>query len=173
MEEFQDVFDSSSSFKVIKGDPIKIHLKPSKDTKPLHVTTTRPIPYHFREETEKELAYMDRMGITEDADEPTPWVSPFLVLGKPGGGVRLVVDYSALNRHVERPVHPFPSVSEIMISIPSTAKWFAKLDATKGYWQVELDEESKKAYNLPYSIEPKMVSKSTHGFMQLRGRVLS
>eukprot|EP00094_Tigriopus_californicus_P010955 TCALIF_10569-PA protein Name:"Similar to gag-pol Gag-Pol polyprotein (Walleye dermal sarcoma virus)" AED:0.25 eAED:0.27 QI:80/0/0/1/0/0/8/0/1134 len=144
MEEFQDVFDSSSSFKVIKGDPIKIHLKPSKDTKPLHVTTTRPIPYHFREETEKELAYMDRMGITEDADEPTPWVSPFLVLGKPGGGVRLVVDYSALNRHVERPVHPFPSVSEIMISIPSTAKWTSAAERQRKDHHIEVKNHYDK-----------------------------
>ena len=43
-----------------------------------------------------------------------------------------------------RPVHPFPSVSDIIQSIPASAACFAKLDATHGYFQFPLDEEASK-----------------------------
>ena len=45
---------------------------------------------------------------------------------------------------VKRPVHPFPSTREILQAIPVTAKYFAKLDAAHGYFQLALDEESSK-----------------------------
>ena len=58
--------------------------------------------------------------------------------------MRLVTDFTCLNRCVKRPVHPFPSAADIAKGIPSTAKYFCKLDALKGYHQVPLDEESRK-----------------------------
>ena len=56
----------------------------------------------------------------------------------------MVTDFTGLNEFVQRPVHPFPSVGEIVQSVPSTAKFFAKLDAVHGYFQLALDEESSK-----------------------------
>ena len=58
--------------------------------------------------------------------------------------VRLYTDYRKLNKLVKRPVHPFPSTREILQAIPVTAKYFAKLDAVHGYFQLALDEESMK-----------------------------
>ena len=55
---------------------------------------------------------------------------------------RIFVDLRGLNRHVLRPVHPFPSVQEITSSITAGTKFFMKLDALKGYYQIQLDEES-------------------------------
>ena len=40
--------------------------------------------------------------------------------------------------------HPFPSVADIIQSIPASAACFAKLDATHGYFQIPLDEEASK-----------------------------
>ena len=42
----------------------------------------------------------------------------------------------------KRQVHPFPSTRDIIQSIPHGCKWFAKLDAVHGYFQLALDEES-------------------------------
>ena len=61
-----------------------------------------------------------------------------------GKSVRLVTDYTKLNSFVERPVHPFPSVHEILKSIPASAKIFAKFDAVNGYFQIGMDEASSK-----------------------------
>ena len=56
--------------------------------------------------------------------------------------MRLVTDYTQLNKYVKRPVHPFPSTRDILQAIPKEAKIFAKLDAVHGYFQLALDEES-------------------------------
>ena len=58
--------------------------------------------------------------------------------------VRLVTDYTELNKHVKRPIHPFSSMKEILQAVPKNAKVFAKLDAVHRYFQLGLDEESSK-----------------------------
>ena len=74
---------------------------------------------------------------------PTEWCSlAFFVVKPDGKNVRMVTDYTGLNRYVKRPVHPFSCVAEILQSIPSSAKYFAKFDAVNGYFQIALDEES-------------------------------
>ena len=55
-----------------------------------------------------------------------------------------MTDYTKLNQFVVRPVHPFPSVSDIIQSIPASIACFAKLDSTHGYFQIPLDEEASK-----------------------------
>ena len=68
--------------------------------------------------------------------------SIFFVPKADGKNVRMVTDFTRLNFHVERPVHPFPSVDDIVKAIPPTAKFFAKMDAVHGYFQLALDDDS-------------------------------
>ena len=78
-------------------------------------------------------------------DEPTEWCSQaFFVPKGDGKRARLVTDHTKLNKFVVRPVHPFPTVSDIIQSIPASAACFAKLDATHKYFQIPLDEEASK-----------------------------
>ena len=56
--------------------------------------------------------------------------------------VRLVTDFTYINKRVVRPVYPFPSSADIMQAIPADAYIFAKLDAVHGYFQLALDEAS-------------------------------
>ena len=56
--------------------------------------------------------------------------------------MRLVTDYTHLNKFVKRPVHPFPCTAEILQAIPSSATCFAKLDAVHGYFQLALEPKS-------------------------------
>ena len=56
----------------------------------------------------------------------------------------MVTDYSKINKFVKRPVHPFPSVADIVRSIPTGTRFFPKMDAIYGYFQLALDEESSK-----------------------------
>ena len=71
-------------------------------------------------------------------------LSWFFVPKSDGKSVRLVTDYTKLNSFVRRPVHPFPSVNDIVQAIPSSATIFAKFDAVNGYFQIALDEESSR-----------------------------
>ena len=54
--------------------------------------------------------------------------SPTSFFPKGDGWVRLVTDYTGINKFVIRPIHPFPSVKEIVQSIPTGTKFFVKMD---------------------------------------------
>ena len=69
----------------------------------------------------------------------------FFVPKANGVDVRMVTDFSKINKFVKRPVHPFPSVADIIRSIPAGTKFFAKMDTIQGYFQLALDEDSSKS----------------------------
>ena len=77
--------------------------------------------------------------------DPQDWCAlGFFVPKADGINVRMVTDYLKINRFVKQPVHPFPSVANIVRSIPAGKIFFAKMDAIHGYFQLALDEESSK-----------------------------
>ena len=125
------------------GDPVHIHLK--ENTVPFRISVARQIPLRFQEPAEKSIRQLLDAKIITRCDTRTEWCSPgFFVLKGDGKSVRLVTDYTKLNSFVERPVHPFPSVIDILQAIPASANFFAKFDAVNGYFQIPLDEPSSR-----------------------------
>ena len=59
------------------------------------------------------------------------------------GKVRITTDFSALNRFIKREVFSMPGVDYTMAQLGG-AKVFSKLDCNSGFFQLKLDEESKK-----------------------------
>ena len=75
-------------------------------------------------------------------DGTEPWCAPAFFVPKGDGiSVRMVTDFTRINRCVIRPVHPFPLVQDIVKCIPAGWAFFAKMDAIHGYFQLVLDEE--------------------------------
>ena len=72
------------------------------------------------------------------------WCAPGFFVAKKNVDLRLVVDFTSLNKYIKQPIHTFPSTQEILSGIDPYSKVFAKLDATQGYHQVPLDEDSSK-----------------------------
>ncbi|KAK3093065.1 hypothetical protein FSP39_010650 [Pinctada imbricata] len=70
------------------------------------------------------------------------WASPPVLIRKRDGSVRWCVDYRALNKVTKKDVFPLPLVEECLDSL-SGNKWFSKLDATWGYWQVKIKDSDK------------------------------
>ncbi|KAK3773161.1 hypothetical protein RRG08_013748 [Elysia crispata] len=98
------------------------------------------IPFSLRENVESKLEELERMDVIEKVESPSQWVSPVIVVPKPGGkDVRLVVDMRAVMR--ER--HPIPTVDEVLHDM-NGAKVFSKLDLKYGYHQIELDPDSRE-----------------------------
>jgi len=119
LSSFPTVFRDVITETPMVGEPVHIHLR--ENAVPFRISVARPIPLRFQEAAEK--------SIKQKGD---------------GKSVRLVTDYTKLNSFVERPVHPFPSVIDILQAIPASAKLFAKFDAVNGYFQIPLDEHSSR-----------------------------
>ena len=75
--------------------------------------------------------------------EPTEWCAGMVVVPKPSGSVRICVDLTELNKAVKREVHPLNSVDQDLAQLTGS-KYFTKLDARSGFWQIPLSEESRK-----------------------------
>jgi hypothetical protein len=143
MDEFPSVFKNELSSKPMNVGNMKIHLTPS--SVPYRVSTPRQIPLRFQGAAEETIQDLIDSEVIVREMGPTDWCAPAFFVPKPDGKrVRLVTDYTRLNKFVRRPVHPFPSVRDIMQSIPAGTKYFAKMDAIHGYFQLALDEESSR-----------------------------
>ena len=84
--------------------------------------------------------------------KPTDWCSGMVVAPKAKGKVRICVDCTKLNNYVcrELHIHILTTVDETLSKLPG-AKFFSKLDANSGFWQISLRDNSK---DLATSITP-------------------
>ena len=140
LTEYADVFDDTI-LKPMSGPPMDIVLEP--DAKPHRVYTARPIPYAYREQVKSQLDSMVSEGVIEPVSDPSDWCHPIVVVNKKGSSEkRLTVDFQTLNRQVKRPTHPMRNARDALSGIGS-AKWFTKLDARHGYWQIPLSDTSR------------------------------
>ena len=117
----------------------------SIDTKgaPPVSTCLRRIPYALREELEKELEDLRRSGCIEESN--SPYTSALVLVRKKGGGLRICVDYTALNRDTVPDKYLIPRIDELVDRVGACkAKVFSVLDLMKGYHQVKVRDEDKQ-----------------------------
>jgi hypothetical protein len=139
--DYSDVLSDKLNPNPIAGPPMHVELK--EGAVPRRCTIARQVPLRYQEEADKLIRELVDKKVIVPVPGHSTWISPgFFVPKADGVRMRLVTDYSHLNKWVKRPIHPFPSAKDIIQSIPPNAKWLAKLDAVHGYLQVELDEES-------------------------------
>jgi hypothetical protein len=143
IKEFDRVFNEDGLLRTMKGDPMKIHIKPDVKVIPLNVCTPRKTPIAYMDEAKKKIESDLQLDIIEKVDGVSRWCSPMSFVPKPNGKVRSVVDLVQLNKFVDRPTHPFPASKDIVSRIPTGSKCFAFFDCTHGYWQIPLEEESR------------------------------
>ena len=73
----------------------------------------------------------------------SPFASPCMLINKPDGGHRLVINYAKLNAQCYCQAFSIPRIDELIDRV-GQAKFLTKLDITKTYWNVKLDEDSIK-----------------------------
>ena len=144
MEEFEDVLSDELNPEPMRTEA-PMHISLMKGALPKKVTTARRVPLRYEREAEETVKELIAKGVITPANETTDWCSPAFFVPKGDKiRVRLVTDYTELNKHVKRPVHPFTHTKEILQAVPKEAKVFAKLDAVHGYFQLGLDEASSR-----------------------------
>lgn len=83
---------------------------------------------------------MLEQGIIETSD--SPWASPILLVPKKDGGIWFCVDYRRLNAVTRRDGHPIPHTRDCLEALQG-AVLYSTLDLRSGYWQLQMDPESK------------------------------
>uniref|UniRef100_A0A147BIU1 RNA-directed DNA polymerase n=1 Tax=Ixodes ricinus TaxID=34613 RepID=A0A147BIU1_IXORI len=114
----------------------------NQDAVPFSLASPRRIPIPLMQEVKKELENMVLLDVIEPVDEPTDWCSAMVVVRKPNGSYRICVDFTSLNKYVERELHPLPTTDHVLAQL-GNARFFSKLDANSGFWQFKLAPESQ------------------------------
>ena len=126
----------------------KIQLK--DDANPV-IDAPRRVPLALRDRLKKELERMEKQEVIEKVTEPTDWVNSLVVVEKPNGKLRICLDPRNLNKAVRRPHYTMPTLDDA-VSKMAGARYFSKLDARSGYWQIRLEEKSSyyTTFNSPF-----------------------
>lgn len=142
LDEYGDVFNDLGC---LPGQ----HTITIDPTVPPVVHPPRKVPIAIKQQVCDELQRMESMGVIVKQDEPTDWVHSMVTVRK-GNKLRICIDPKDLNRAIKREHFHLETIEEIAERLP-TAKYFSRFDATHGFWQIKLDEESSKllTFNTP------------------------
>jgi len=145
LDEYSEVFEGMGC---LKQNTQNISLK--KEAKPV-IDAPRKIPIALREKVEKELNRMEALGVVEKVEKPSQLVSSMVVVEKANDQIRICLDPRNLNQAIHREHYQLPTAEEISSKLTG-AKYFSVLDASQGFWQIPLDEESSEytAFNTPF-----------------------
>ncbi len=128
---------------------------------------------------EQKLGELLEQGIIEEST--SPWSAPCLLLAKKNGTEhRLVTDLRGLNSKTVVMANPLPTTQEALENIGmAKPKWFSTMDLQSGFFQAELDPDSKQytAFSthvglFQYTRLPQGLSNSAQTFQRLMQAVL-
>lgn len=119
----------------------KITLKPNST--PVYTKPYR-LPQSLKPEIKKQIQDMIKNDIIEEAQ--SEWSSPILLVPKKSNNNdkkwRLVIDFRKLNEKIVDDKYPLPNITEILDSLTG-AVYFTHLDLYQGYYQVNLNKDSR------------------------------
>eukprot|EP00057_Strongylocentrotus_purpuratus_P021116 XP_011675590.1 PREDICTED: transposon Tf2-1 polyprotein [Strongylocentrotus purpuratus] len=126
------------------------HITVDPNVQPV-VHPPRRVPLELRERLKTQLEEMEAKGIITKVTQPTDWVNSIVVKEKPNGKLRICLDPKDLNKALKRDHYPTPTLEEITPSLAGS-KVFSKLDASNGYWNIKITEESSMltTFNTPF-----------------------
>ena len=135
--EFQDIF-ALSDLELGKTNLVKHHI-PVTNPVPFKDRHARIPPSQF-EPLRKLLRNMEEVGTIRKSN--SPWSSSIVLVKKKDRNLRFCIDLRKLNARTVKDAYALQRIEETLDYLAGS-KWFSALDLKLGYWQVELDEESK------------------------------
>jgi len=79
------------------------------------------------------------LDIIEESD--SPWASPIVLVRKSDSTLRLCIDFRRANAATVPDPFAIPRVEDLLDRV-GPSKYLTKLDMTRGYWQMLLEEKS-------------------------------
>ena len=136
LQRFETLFDGRLGRYVKK----KFHIDVKEGATPVHA---KPYPVAKAHEDVflKELQHLVAIGVLRKCDV-SEWASPSFLIAKKDKQARWISDLWALNAVIKRRVYPLPVIHQVLQKRKGY-KYLTKLDLTKFYYTLELDEESK------------------------------
>ena len=134
--KFQTLFGEVETHGCIKG----VRHRTETSGRPV-VSKPYRVPLHHQEAVRKQLQDLCEKGVVEKSE--SSYASPKVVVPKPDDTLRICVNYQALNDQMEKDPYPVPSLNSIMVKL-RTGRWFTKLDLQSAYWEIKLEEATKR-----------------------------
>jgi len=137
LKDTQDVFGKNGEVGRAHVEPHRIEL--TDETPIWHRPNQLPEPVDEDVRTQcKELMALD---ILEHSD--SSWSSRIVPVRKKDGQLRICIDYRKLNSVTKPDRFPMPNLCDSVYAAHGM-KYFSIIDLVKGYYQIELDKDSRK-----------------------------
>ena len=134
LSQYADIFSDLPG----KTDLCTHHIEVKPGTRPIRLSPYRVNP-EKAEQIRKELDLMIKMGVIEESN--SSWASPVVLIPKSDGSIRFCVDYRRVNDVTLPDAFPLPRVEDLIDKI-GRSRFLTKIDLSRGYWQVPMDEIS-------------------------------
>ncbi|UYV78773.1 K02A2.6-like [Cordylochernes scorpioides] len=142
LNDYGSIFECKSD--PIKG--IKCHLDVKADFIPKFYKF-RQVPFALKQLVENEIDKLVDLNILSPIDK-SDCASPLVCVAKPNGQIRLCADFKkSLNPYLEDVKYPIPNIDSVLSNFQGK-KLFTKLDLSKAYHQIEMDDISKKKFTI-------------------------
>lgn len=103
----------------------------------------RRIPIALKGRLKDTLDEMERNKIISKTTEAREWIHNLVLIEKPNGKIRVCLDPKELNSSLKDNFYQIPTVEDLTLKL-SGSQFYSVLDLKDGFWQIELEEESKK-----------------------------
>jgi transposase InsO family protein len=133
--KYKDVFSNKPG----KAKDFVCHLNIKPEAKIFR--KSYPVPIAKRKQVQDKINDMLADGIIEYGE--SQYTSPIVAVTKKDGSIRLCLDARQINQVIVPDCNAPEDMEEILKRFHGK-QYFTSLDATSGYWNVELDKESRK-----------------------------
>ena len=138
VQKFHMIF-SKNDLDLGKTDRVKYKIKVTHSTP--FKERYRRIPPSQCEAVRKHLQEMLNLGAIRPSH--SPWCSAVVLVKKKNGELRFCIDLKKLNARTVKDAYSLPRIDETLERLKGSCI-FSSLDLKSGYWQVEIEEESKQ-----------------------------
>ena len=151
--------EQASLDSVLASFPEVLHAEPGRTTVvALKIDTEghKPISSHpyriaprWKEEVKRQVDQLLEWGIIRPS--VSPWSSSLVTVQKKDGGVRLCIDFRAVNECTQPDPYQMPLIDEIL-EVLASARFISKVDLNKGFHQIPVVESdvAKTAFCTPW-----------------------